>query len=68
MNKVAKSISTLGLAAALSGGVMAGEVEDKFMQMIESGDAYSAETLMPLFEQLEPRNCFWMTSLPISRT
>lgn len=54
MNKAAQSISALGLAAALSGGVMAGEAEDKFMQMIESGDAYSAETLMPLFEQLQP--------------
>ncbi|KKN87316.1 hypothetical protein LCGC14_0259930 [marine sediment metagenome] len=54
MNKAAKSISALGLAAALSGGVMAGEVENKLMQMIESGDAYSAETLMPLFKQLEP--------------
>ena len=33
---------------------MAGEAEDRFLEMIASKQAYSAEELMPLYEQLEP--------------
>jgi hypothetical protein len=44
--------------AALAAGVvtqsLAGDLEQRWLAMIESGEAYSAETLMPLFEQLEP--------------
>lgn len=54
MNKAAKSIGALGLSAALSAGAVAGEAETRLLQIIESGEAYSAETLMPLFKQLEP--------------
>ncbi|GGC92602.1 DUF4334 domain-containing protein [Halopseudomonas salina] len=53
-----KVLGALILGAALSPGLaglaMAGEVEDRWLKMIESGKAYPAETLLPLFEQLEP--------------
>lgn len=42
------------LGAAHTGPVIAGEVEQRWLEMIASGKAYSAETLLPLFEQLEP--------------
>ncbi|UJJ30187.1 DUF4334 domain-containing protein [Halopseudomonas maritima] len=54
MNKTAPTLSAPGLDAALSTGALAGEAEERFVQMINSGEAYPAETLMPLFKQLEP--------------
>ena len=54
MSKTAKSLSALGLSAALGTGAVAGETEERVLQMIASGEAYSADTLMPLFKQLEP--------------
>lgn len=45
------------LAAALLASTTAAsatEAETQLLQMIASGQAYSAEQLMPLFEQLEP--------------
>lgn len=53
-----KPLGVLVLGAVLSSGfagmAMAGEVEDRWLKMIASGKAYPAETLLPLFEQLEP--------------
>lgn len=49
-----KTMTALGLAVAVTTGAKAGEVEDRWLEMIASGKAYSAETLLPLFEQLEP--------------
>lgn len=42
------------LGASSIGTVTAGEVEQRWLDMIASGEAYPAETLLPLFEQLEP--------------
>lgn len=51
-------LKTLTLAASLTGltagGALAGDVEQQWLDMIASGEAYSADTLMPLFKQLEP--------------
>ena len=49
-----KTLTALGLSALLSAGVSAGEVEERWLAMIASGEAYPPETLLPLFEQLEP--------------
>ncbi|WP_339845524.1 DUF4334 domain-containing protein [uncultured Halopseudomonas sp.] len=52
------TLSALVLGVTLGAGtistVMAGEVEQRWLEMIASGEAYPAETLLPLFEQLEP--------------
>lgn len=62
MSTVKKPLKALGLnsllGAALSTGMLAGagasELEQRWLQMIASGQAYPAQTLLPLFEQLEP--------------
>lgn len=51
-------LKTLTLAASLSaltaGTALADDLEQQWLEMIASGQAYSADTLMPLFKQLEP--------------
>ncbi len=54
MTKRTTTLIALGLGLAFTGGSMAGEAEDRFLEMIASKQAYSAEELMPLYEQLEP--------------
>lgn len=51
--KKAKNLLAAALLASAT-GVSAAEAETQLLQMIASGQAYSAEQLMPLFEQLEP--------------
>ena len=51
-------LKTMTLAASLSaltaGTALADDLEQQWLEMIASGQAYSADTLMPLFKQLEP--------------
>lgn len=54
MSKTRKTLTALGLSAVLSSPALADELEQRWLEMIASGQAYPAETLMPLFEQLEP--------------
>lgn len=49
-----RTLITLGLALSVAAGAKAGEIEQRWLAMISSGEAYPAETLLPLFEQLEP--------------
>ena len=68
MSKSTKSLSALGLSAVLGTAAVAGETEERMLQMIASGDAYSADTLMPLFKQLEPVSLCWVLSGACSST
>lgn len=53
--RILKTITTaLGLTSMIAGQSLASDVEQQWLQMMESGEAYSADTLMPLFRQLEP--------------
>ena len=47
-------IIATGLISLGTGASLAGEVEQQWLDMIASGEAYSADTLMPLYKQLEP--------------
>lgn len=51
-------LKTLAIAASLTvlgtGASLAGDVEQQWLDMIASGEAYSADTLMPLYKELEP--------------
>lgn len=46
------SLAAIGLTALLCGTAQAGDIEQQWLDMIASGKAYPAETLMPLFKQL----------------
>lgn len=54
MSTTKKTLGALGLGAVLSQGAIASDLEQRWLDMIASGEAYPAETLIPLFEQLEP--------------
>lgn len=54
MSKTTKILAALGLSALISGAVQADDLEQRWLAMIASGEAYPAETLLPLFEQLPP--------------
>lgn len=51
-------LQTLTIAAGLTvlgtGASLAGDMEQQWLDMIASGEAYSADALMPLYKQLEP--------------
>ena len=57
-------LKTLTLAASLTSltaaAALAADVEQQWLDMIASGQAYSADTLMPLFRQLEPVDAEFM--------
>ena len=54
MRKTITTFAAMGLTTLLASHSQAGEVQQQWMDMIASGEAYSAETLMPLCTQLEP--------------
>jgi len=57
MNKMRilpRTLAAFGLTSLIAGQSLASDVEQQWLEMIASGKAYSAETLMPLFKQLEP--------------
>ncbi|WP_226944607.1 DUF4334 domain-containing protein [Pseudomonas sp. FME51] len=53
MRTLTATLAALGLSAMVLGQSQAGEVEQQWLDMIASGKAYPATTLMPLFQQLE---------------
>ncbi|WP_394240707.1 DUF4334 domain-containing protein [Halopseudomonas laoshanensis] len=54
MSTTKKTLLGAALTAAMSTGASAGDLEQRWLEMIASGEAYPAETLLPLFEQLQP--------------
>ncbi|MFN3579827.1 MAG: DUF4334 domain-containing protein [Pseudomonas sp.] len=54
MSKTRRALAALGLGTLISGAAMADDLEQRWLDMIASGEAYPAETLLPLFEQLPP--------------
>ncbi|MFA5677179.1 MAG: DUF4334 domain-containing protein [Pseudomonas sp.] len=54
MKTITTTLAAIGLSTLLAGHSQAGDVEQQWLDMIASGQAYSAETLMPLFKQLQP--------------
>lgn len=54
MRAITRTLAALGLTAMVAAQAQAGDVEQQWLDMIASGQAYSADTLMPLFRQLEP--------------
>lgn len=54
MRTLHKTLAVIGLTSIFAGPSMAGDIEQQWLDMIASGEAQSAEKLMPLFEQLEP--------------
>lgn len=54
MRTMTATLAALGLTTLLAGPSLAADAEQQWLEMIASGQAYSADTLMPLFKQLEP--------------
>ncbi|SDS87815.1 GXWXG protein [Halopseudomonas litoralis] len=48
------TLAALSLTTLLAGPSLAADTEQQWLEMIASGEAYSADTLVPLFKQLEP--------------
>jgi len=54
MRAITTTLAALGLGALFSTAASADDLQQQWLDMIASGDAYSADTLMPLYRQLEP--------------
>src|SRR5690606_25197142 len=60
MRAITTTLAALGLGALFSTAASADDLQQQWLDMIGSGDAYSADTLMPLYRQLEPVNTDFM--------
>lgn len=54
MRTMTATLAALGLTTLLTGPSLAEDAEQQWLEMIASGQAYSADTLLPLFRQLPP--------------